>query len=67
LDNEKRKKIIEQLNKTPCTLDKKHKFTVTKFDGKNFTARCFECYKEDGLTNEITGEIKPPKPTPSKG
>ncbi len=53
--------LIKELEKIPCTLDKKHQLRLKKFDSKKktFVLECPDCEKDLGITNKLKGTWNP--------
>ncbi len=49
--------IVDQLEKTPCPLDKEHKLRVKKLLKNNFTLWCPDCKEKLKIDNELKGKI----------
>ena len=54
-------KIVDELEKIPCELNKKHKLRVKSLNKNKFVLWCPDCKEELGITNELKGEITPKK------
>lgn len=58
MDEETRLKLIIKIESFPCSLDAKHKVTVTKLTDKKFNIQCFDCFKFLGIEHKSNGTIK---------
>ncbi len=56
--DKERLKLIETLEKFPCSLNGKHKMIVTKLHDGKWTLSCPDCIKEIGISHQIKGEVK---------